>query len=64
MPLVYSFSSQGAEEVQLQTWGGNAEAYAKVGLELANIDPRVVVWNHSVFFQTNARQKVGRSVFP
>lgn len=35
--------SLGAEEVQLQTWGGHVGAYVANGRELAYIDPRVVV---------------------
>lgn len=33
----------GAAELQLQTWGGTADALAAAGLELAAIDARVVV---------------------
>ncbi len=33
----------GAQEIQLQTWGGSVERYVLIGHRLAEIDPRVVV---------------------
>jgi transaldolase len=33
----------GAQEIQLQTWGGAVEQYVSTGHQLAEIDPRVVV---------------------
>lgn len=49
---------QGAEEVQLQAWGGSTQEYLQIGLELSYIDPRVVV-----SFQQRRTPGTSREVF-
>jgi transaldolase len=41
--LAFRALSLGAQEVQLQAWGGTVAAYMETGAALAAIDPRVVV---------------------